>query len=164
MDAARDRGGPAASGRVTLVQERVSPDAVGGEQPGFLVYVPVYTGGAVPATVAARRRALAGFVYAPFRTGDLMRGIFGSEARPRVDFRVFDGADTAAALLLADSRALAGARRGRRGRARRPRAAARPSMSPAGAGHRLLASPAHARGATLATRRRGAGRRRLGVS
>jgi CHASE1-domain containing sensor protein len=89
MDRARDRGIAAASGLVTLVQE-IAADT----QPGFLVYVPVYAGNTTPPDVASRRARLRGHVYAAFRTGDLSTGIFGSERRPRVAFRVFDGPDT----------------------------------------------------------------------
>ena len=101
MERARDQGGPASTGRVTLVQEI---DAR--KQPGFLLYVPVYRGAETPPTVAARRAALAGFVYAPFRAGDLFAGIFGSERSPRVDFAVYDGGRVdSAALLHASGRA-----------------------------------------------------------
>jgi CHASE1-domain containing sensor protein len=51
MEKARDTGAPAASGRVTLVQEIDQK-----KQPGFLIYVPVYTG--APTTEADRRRQL----------------------------------------------------------------------------------------------------------
>jgi signal transduction histidine kinase/CheY-like chemotaxis protein len=85
MSRARDSGMPAASGTVTLVQEI---DAR--KQPGFLIYTPVYTTGVAPETVAGRREALMGFVYAPFRAYDLLRGIFGSQARPELGFEISD--------------------------------------------------------------------------
>ncbi|HSJ10866.1 MAG TPA: CHASE domain-containing protein [Longimicrobiales bacterium] len=95
MQRARDLGDPALSGRVTLVQE-ITPD----RQAGFLIYVPVYRGGAVPRTEAERRRLLTGFVYSPFRAEDLFRGVFGSEAEPRVSFAVYDGVVVDEAALL----------------------------------------------------------------
>ena len=85
MSRARDTGLPAASGHVTLVQEI---DAR--KQPGFLIYTPVYTTGSTPATVAERRAALTGFIYAPFRAYDLLRGIFGSQVRPELGFEISD--------------------------------------------------------------------------
>jgi signal transduction histidine kinase/ActR/RegA family two-component response regulator len=100
MQRARDTGLAALSGRVTLVQEIEGP-----VQAGFLVYVPVYRGGEIPATMAARRVDLQGFAYAPFRAGDLFAGIFGTEKDPRVAFRVYDGRGTDAEHLLYDSRA-----------------------------------------------------------
>ncbi|MET0625227.1 MAG: CHASE domain-containing protein, partial [Pyrinomonadaceae bacterium] len=83
---ARDTGQPAASARVTLVTETDER-----KQAGFLIYVPVYRGGGVPVDVEGRRVALRGFVYAPFRADDLLRGIFGNERNPLVDFRLYDG-------------------------------------------------------------------------
>lgn len=86
MERARDTGLAATSGKVTLVQEIDSE-----KQAGFLIYLPIYEPGAVPETIDQRRAALNGFVYSPFRAGDLLVGIFGGETRPRVDFEVFDG-------------------------------------------------------------------------
>ena len=98
MERARDRGTAALTGRVTLVQE-ISGDV----QPGFLIYVPVYRNGGIPGTVEERRRLLNGFVYAPFRAGDLFKGIFGTERDPRVTFRVYDGATESPDSLLYDT-------------------------------------------------------------
>jgi signal transduction histidine kinase len=98
MARARDAAAPAMSGRVQLVQEIDER-----KQAGFLIYVPIYRGGSVPATLAARRATLVGFVYAPFRADDLLDGIFGSESEPRVAFRLFDGARPDSAALLHDS-------------------------------------------------------------
>lgn len=98
MSRARDAGGPALSGRVQLVQEIDER-----KQAGFLIYVPIYKGGGVPPTVDARRAALEGFVYAPFRADDLFEGIFGSESEPRVAFRLYDGGSVDSTALLHDS-------------------------------------------------------------
>ncbi|HEX6600182.1 MAG TPA: CHASE domain-containing protein [Gemmatimonadaceae bacterium] len=98
MIRARDAGGPAMSGRVQLVQEIDQS-----KQAGFLIYVPVYRGGEVPATIEERRAALDGFVYAPFRADDLFEGIFGSEAEPRVSFRLYDDSHVQEGSLLHDS-------------------------------------------------------------
>jgi signal transduction histidine kinase/ActR/RegA family two-component response regulator len=86
MDRARDTGLPALSGKLTLKQEIDEA-----KQAGFLLYLPVYRGGEVPATVEARREALIGFAYSPFRADDLLHGIFGTERHPRVAFRLYDG-------------------------------------------------------------------------
>jgi signal transduction histidine kinase len=86
MARARDRGGPALSGKVRLIQE-----IYGEEQAGFLLYVPVYATGRPPASLEDRRATLKGFVYAPFRADDLFQGIFGSEARPGASFQVYAG-------------------------------------------------------------------------
>jgi signal transduction histidine kinase len=88
MMRARDSGSPAATGRVRLVQEAVEPVE---EQAGFLIYVPVYRGGHVPATVEGRRAALLGFVYSPFRADDLLRGIFSPNQASPSGLEVFEG-------------------------------------------------------------------------
>src|SRR5882724_5367558 len=71
MEQARDTGGPAASGRVFLVQEVESH-----REPGFIIYAPVYRNTAPQSTPEERREALTGFIYGPFRAGDFMAGIF----------------------------------------------------------------------------------------
>ena len=52
MGRARNTAQPAATGRVTLVQETDERS----KQAGFLIYVPIYHSGVVPATVEAQRR------------------------------------------------------------------------------------------------------------
>ncbi|HKY04176.1 MAG TPA: CHASE domain-containing protein [Blastocatellia bacterium] len=98
MERARDRAAPAASGKVRLVQEI-------DEQPqaGFLIYYPFYVGGGLPRTESERRDRLVGFVYSPFRADDLLKGIFGAESPPRIDFKVFDSPDMNSEGLLHDS-------------------------------------------------------------
>ncbi len=96
MTRARDEGRPALSGRVVLVQEE--PGQL--NEPGFLLYVPVYRGGGAPTTVAERQAALVGFVFSPFRAGDLFAGVFGSETDPRVGFEVYDGTELDEGSLL----------------------------------------------------------------
>lgn len=85
MSAARDTGKPALSGRVTLVQE-TDKDV----QPGVLLYIPLYWGGGDPGTVAARRAALRGYVYAPFRLHNLMHGVLGG-FDDSLDLVIYDG-------------------------------------------------------------------------
>ncbi len=93
MERARDSGQPAASGRVELVQE-ITPE----RQAGFLIYVPVYETRQLPPTVEGRRAALIGWVYSPFRTGDLLRGVYG----PSLDFEIsiYGGSDVDDGRLL----------------------------------------------------------------
>ena len=122
MDLAMTTGEPALSGRVTLVQE-TQRDV----QYGFLMYVPVYRKGMPLNTAEQRRAAILGFVYSPFRMGDLMDGILGQE-KGRLGFEVFDGDHPSADTLLYDHSAkardngldvLAGLKSGRPARAMR---------------------------------------------
>lgn len=85
MEAARDSGAAVATGRVTLVQEGTRST-----QPGFLVYAPVYRRGMPHSTVAQRRAAIVGWVYAPFRMNNLMGGVGGEHASD-LDVAIYDG-------------------------------------------------------------------------
>ena len=98
MEHARDTGSPAASGRVTLVQELEDP-----KQPGFLIYAPVYRNGAKTDTLEARRAALAGFVYAAFRSGVLFQTILATYEYRGLDFQVFEGPKLDPTKLIYDS-------------------------------------------------------------
>ena len=97
MARARDSGNAAATAKVRLVQEAVG---TGAPQAGFLIYVPVYRRGNVPAMLEDRRRQLFGYVYSPFRVDDLLSGILGGDTPSRVVFEVFDGAKVSEAGLM----------------------------------------------------------------
>jgi signal transduction histidine kinase len=94
MARARDTGETAASGIVTLVQE-IEP----AKQPGFLIYIPVYQGGALPQTIEERRAKLQGFVFCVFRAGDLFASVFADQAM-EAELEIFDGTNTDAGNLL----------------------------------------------------------------
>jgi signal transduction histidine kinase len=97
MTRARDTGEASTSGIITLVQE-TQEDV----QRGFLTYVPLYKKGMPVGTVAQRRAAFEGWVYSPFRMGNLMKGVLGAN-RSDVEYEIFDGADMNADTLLFDS-------------------------------------------------------------
>ncbi|AGX88688.1 CHASE domain-containing protein [Candidatus Symbiobacter mobilis] len=99
MERARDTGRPALSGRVRLLQETESD-----VQHGVLMYLPVYRTGLEHDTVAQRRNALQGFVYAPFRMRDLMQGILGPH-QVETEFAIYDGMTQTAATVLYQSNA-----------------------------------------------------------
>mgnify|MGYP002144292407 CR=1 FL=1 len=99
MDRARTLGVAAMSGKVRLVQE-TSTDI----QPGVLLYLPVFRWDASLDTPAQRERAFVGWVYMPFRLGDLIAGTLG-ESADRIRIRIFDGHDDNPAALLFDSQA-----------------------------------------------------------
>lgn len=95
MESARDSGTPKASGRVTLIQERILEV----KQPGFLIYVPVYRKNVPLDTEAERRQALLGFVYSPFRGGDFLAEV-AREKNYDVSFQVYDGTEVKPESLL----------------------------------------------------------------
>ncbi|MGE5525704.1 MAG: CHASE domain-containing protein [Rhodospirillaceae bacterium] len=86
MARARDSGAPATTERLSLVQE-ISEK----KQPGFLIYLPVYRGGAVPNSLPARRERLLGFAYAPLRAGDFLSQAFVHDQRAPITTTVYDG-------------------------------------------------------------------------
>jgi diguanylate cyclase (GGDEF)-like protein len=97
LEQARDSGRPAVSGRIRLVQETAEP-----AQAGFLMVLPLYRHRQQTGTLAERRAAIDGWVYAPFRVGDLMAGLGGPRAAA-LHVEIFDGAGTAPQALMSDS-------------------------------------------------------------
>ena len=102
MELARDTGEPAVTDKVTLVQEG-STDV----QAGFLMYAPVYRRGMLLDTADERRAALTGWVYAPFRMNDFMRGLAG-EYEDDLDIEVYASATPIEASKLFDKSAFIG--------------------------------------------------------
>ena len=87
MQKARDTGEATLSGKVFLVQED------GGQvQAGFLMYLPVYKNDKPGAAPNQGRKELAGWVYAPFRVGDFLRGLF-DELDDDIDMEIYDGGE-----------------------------------------------------------------------
>ena len=97
MAQARDGNQAVMSRKTTLVQEGAAAHV----QAGFLIYLPVYRNGAPHETIAERRENLLGWVYAPFRMDDLMRGIEGVRIG-LLDVEIFDGENPDRADLMYD--------------------------------------------------------------
>jgi len=95
MERARDLGRASASEIVELVQEI---DAH--KQPGFLIYLPVYRGGATPERLEDRRQQLIGFAYAPIRAGDFLASAFAAGSSLQVGLRVQHGREPGGTLLF----------------------------------------------------------------
>jgi signal transduction histidine kinase len=103
MDEARDTGSPQATGMVYVLTESTANSSADlALSPGFAVYLPVYAEGEPMGSVAARRRALEGFVVGYFRQDGLLDDVFGSGFDPAIDFELYDGADVASSSLLYD--------------------------------------------------------------
>ncbi|HEU4710770.1 MAG TPA: CHASE domain-containing protein [Pyrinomonadaceae bacterium] len=109
MERARDTGIPAASGRVVLVQERNDPQ---NQQPGFLIYAPVYRKKAPISTEEERRAALVGFVYSPYRIDEFLAPITAQKSYD-VSFRVYDGSNENPQNLMHASRDAGGSEKPR---------------------------------------------------
>jgi len=99
LDRARDAARPAASGRLTLVQER-------GEQFGVLVVLPVYQKAVPRDTIAQRRAALRGYVLGVYRVGDLVQSSLVGVESPHIDLTVTDDTAPEGERLLYQRRGL----------------------------------------------------------
>ncbi|MBD9357253.1 CHASE domain-containing protein [Methylomonas albis] len=84
---ARDTDSLGITGKVKLLQE-TDQDV----QAGFLMYLPVYKKNKPHDTLEQRRANLFGWVYAPFRTKDLMTGI-GGEQESDLGLEIFNGTE-----------------------------------------------------------------------
>ena len=101
MEKARDNDRAWISGKVQLKQE-IDQNV----QAGFLMYLPVYRPHTPHRTQDERRANLVGWVYAPFRMGDLMKGILGEyfgEISAAIDLEIYDGAAADPQALMFDS-------------------------------------------------------------
>jgi signal transduction histidine kinase len=98
MEQARDSGMATASDWVIPLLPPVDESAG-----GFLVFVPVYRGEGVPASVERRRRDLIGFVFTRFRAQELFRGILGADQHPSLSFTVGDPQGAAGGKVLFQS-------------------------------------------------------------
>ncbi|MBX9634993.1 MAG: CHASE domain-containing protein, partial [Magnetospirillum sp.] len=87
MDAARDSGITAITGRVTLKIDSASEG-----EPAFIAYAPVYAKGAIIDSVEQRRQAIQGFTLSPIRMPTLIAHVVGGVAADAV-VRVYDGPD-----------------------------------------------------------------------
>ena len=101
MSRAAETGAAALSGKVILVQE-TDKDV----QAGVLLYLPIYSRTALPATAAERAGRLIGWAYSPLRMNDMIRGLLQREHADLVDriaLRIHDGKEVSEASLLFDS-------------------------------------------------------------
>jgi len=94
MERARDTGQSAVTSKLQLVQE-ISPE----KQAGFLIYFPVYLGGAAPQSIEERRARLQGFVYCAFRAGDFFTSLLHEEGM-EAQLEIFDSTNTDNTNLL----------------------------------------------------------------
>lgn len=99
MRRAIETGEPSMSRKVRLLQENGVD-----EQSGFLIYVPVYNKKMPLNTKEEKMQAIQGFVYAPFRSKDLMTGIAGNMVAD-IDVEIYDNEIIDKSTLLFDSNA-----------------------------------------------------------
>lgn len=98
MKRAAETGDPAWTDKVTLVQE----GSTAKPQPGFLVYVPIYARNKPIKTIEERYQALTGFVYSPFRAGDMLSQLYEDPQR-LFNLKLYSGAPVPENLLYETS-------------------------------------------------------------
>jgi len=94
LDRARDTGQAVATKRLRLVQDVA-------DQPGLLVFVPVYRGLSAPPTLAQRRSELRGYVVGVFSSGELVAGALNGLGATSLDVRLYDDSDGESTLMAA---------------------------------------------------------------
>ena len=95
MQAALETGEARMSGPVHLVQDSDKPISA------VQLYLPVYRAGDRPATRAARRESMQGWVYTPFRINDFVEGALRS-TQARAHLRIVDVTGPGEHVLYAD--------------------------------------------------------------
>jgi diguanylate cyclase (GGDEF)-like protein/PAS domain S-box-containing protein len=94
LNRARDTGQAVATKRMRLVQDVA-------EQPGLLVFVPVYEGLTPPPSLAQRRAQLRGYAVGVFSSGELVEGAMQGLGAANMDVRLYDESDGAPSLIAA---------------------------------------------------------------
>lgn len=85
MERARDTGEASASGKVALVQES------GEENPaGFLIYLPIYENGRMPALPEDKEKNLRGFIYSPFLARNFLNEIYTNFPEKDIKISIYD--------------------------------------------------------------------------
>lgn len=94
MERARDTGMAAITGKLQLAIDSDAEDT-----PGFIMYLPLYSHGQPRDSVAQRRAALVGWVYAAFHMRDFMTSLYGRQAQSFA-FAIYDDVTPSAAALM----------------------------------------------------------------
>lgn len=102
MDRSRDTGDTAITGRVTLAGEAFRGATP--EQAGFVMYVPVHNEVMRALPQRDRRQAISGYVFAPFRMQELLRGMLDEGVLQVLDMRVYDQTGRSMQAELIDTR------------------------------------------------------------
>jgi diguanylate cyclase (GGDEF)-like protein len=102
MERARDNSDVAISGKVVLAGEP-SRDAQA-QQPGLVMYAPIFSKEVRSASREERDAALIGYAFSPLRMHDLMRGILDDGVLQVLDMQVFDEPSPTPATELIDTR------------------------------------------------------------
>jgi PAS domain S-box-containing protein len=102
MERAMETGQATLTGKLTLVQETGDHN-----QPGFLIYVPVYNSKNIASSdllsTEQRRKEIRGFVYSPFRSGDLFNALLPARFSD-LNIEIYNGEELTKDALLFSTR------------------------------------------------------------
>lgn len=94
LNRARDSGGAATSAGLSPLQ-KIAGDA----EREFIISLPIYKDGKLPASLAERRENIVGFIYSPFHAGDFLNEIQNVKIASDISLRIYDGEPNAENLL-----------------------------------------------------------------
>lgn len=94
LNMARETGEAASSSKVLPIQ-----DSESNSQAGFLIFLPIYKNGGLPATVEERTKNIIGYIYSPFRANNFLNEIQDNKSMSDIALRIYDGQPNAENLL-----------------------------------------------------------------
>ena len=86
---ARDTGEMSMTGKVVLIQSKDGGST--NQEPGIILYTPIYKHGMPTSTVVERQAAISGYIYSSLRVNELLKGIFGNEGNKNLAIQIYDG-------------------------------------------------------------------------
>lgn len=95
LERARDSGEVATSPKIVLFEENAASET----QSGFLICLPIYKSGKLPASVKDRRTNITGFIYSPFRSDAFLNEVQSANSATDILLRIYDGEARAENLL-----------------------------------------------------------------
>ncbi|MDQ3535658.1 MAG: CHASE domain-containing protein [Bacteroidota bacterium] len=97
MNRALKNNAPSITTKIKLIQEIEN-----NEQPGIIIYLPVYKNNSIPELFEDRKKQIQGFIYSPFRMIDLMKATLGGRFND-IHIKIYDGNDIEESSLLFDN-------------------------------------------------------------
>lgn len=85
LEQARDSGMSAATGKIISTRDRETKD-----EPGFLIYLPVYKDKKTPATVEERRQNVTGYIFSSFRAKDFFGEVQRNVSASGIETKIYD--------------------------------------------------------------------------
>lgn len=94
LDRARDSGNAATSAGLTLLQK-----SEGDTEREFIISLPIYKDGKLPASLAERKNNIVGYIYSPFSAVNFLNEIQNVKIASDISLKIYDGEPNAENLL-----------------------------------------------------------------